>query len=110
MDINEAIDKWMAGELTIKEVMVASGFRSMSGLHQELLDDKAQREAESYVWGYADDAAEKQQMLETMAWHYWSDWLREEPGYLEACVRMLKYERTRKLGIRRKKPAADTVH
>ncbi|NEK19869.1 hypothetical protein [Rhizobium leguminosarum] len=110
MDINEAIDKWMAGELSIKEVMVATGFRSVAAIHREVLDDKREREAESYIWSYADDATEEQQFLETMAYHYWSDWLREEPGYLEACVRMLKYERTRKLGIRRNKPAADTVH
>ncbi|WSG96399.1 hypothetical protein U8P76_05670 [Rhizobium johnstonii] len=110
MDINEAIDRWMAGEMSVKEVMMASGFRSVAALHQEVLDDKAQREAENYVWGYEDDNAEEQEFLETMAWHLWSDWLREEPAYLEACVRMLKYERTRKLGIRRKKAMADTVH
>lgn len=110
MDINEAIDRWMAGELSIKEVMVATGFRSISAIHQEVLDDKAQRDAESCVSGYEDDNAEELQMLETMAWHLWGDWLREEPGYLEACVRMLRYERSRKLGIRRKKVTASTMH
>ncbi|MBY3363729.1 hypothetical protein [Rhizobium laguerreae] len=110
MDVNQALDLWIEGKLSVKEVMMSTGFHSVTALHQEALDDKRQREAENYVWGYTDDNAEEQEFLETMAWHLWSDWLREEPNYLEACVRMLKYERTRKLGIRRKKPAADTVH
>ncbi|MBX5152585.1 hypothetical protein HJB78_16565 [Rhizobium lentis] len=106
MDVTEAIDRWMRGEMSIKEVYMVTGVRSLKALHAEVQYDAWDRENEREHWGYEDDAREEQEFLETIAWNIWSDWLREEPEYLEGCVRMLRYEKTRNLGIGRPQTAA----
>ncbi|ARQ56915.1 hypothetical protein Kim5_CH00808 [Rhizobium sp. Kim5] len=102
MDINEAIDRWMSGELTVKELYMATGLRSTKSIYDEVLNDRFERDAENSTWGYGDDAAEERALLEAMAWHRWSDWLAEEPGYLDNCIRMLKEEQARRLGLKAK--------
>ncbi|UFW65776.1 hypothetical protein RlegWSM1455_07070 [Rhizobium laguerreae] len=102
MDINEAIDKWMSKELTVKELFVATGLRSIRSIYDAALNDRLERDVENYAWGYDDAAAEERALLEAMAWHRWSDWLSEEPGYLDNCVRMLKEEQARRLGLKQK--------
>ncbi len=96
MDVEEAVNLWIDGTMTIKEVMVASGVRSLSKLyeaHQEAIFDRLDAENERDFCMKEVVADMEQAELEEEAWARWSDWLREEPGYLEACVRMLRHER-----------------
>ncbi|ANP84446.1 hypothetical protein [Rhizobium leguminosarum] len=52
MDINEAIDRWMNGQMTVKELFMATGLRSVKSIYDEVLNDRLERDVESYVWGY----------------------------------------------------------
>ncbi|MGO6881370.1 hypothetical protein ACCS95_32890 [Rhizobium ruizarguesonis] len=102
MDINEAIDRWMSGQMTVKELFVATGLRSIRSIYDEVLNDRLERDAENSTWGYDDDAAQEKALMEAMAWHRWKDWLAEEPGYLDNCIRMLYSERAQRLGLKQK--------
>jgi len=96
VDVEEAVSLWIDGKMTIKEVMVASGVRSLSKLyeaHQEAIFDRLDEENERDFCMKRFVKEMDQAELESEAWSRWSDWLREEPNYLEACVRMLRHER-----------------
>ncbi|MGO8034938.1 hypothetical protein [Rhizobium leguminosarum] len=102
MDIGEAIDKWMNKELTVKELFMATGLRSIRSIYDVALNDRLERDAERYVWDYSDDAAEERALLEAMAWHRWGVFLCEEPGYIDSCIQALKDEQARHLGLKAK--------
>lgn len=92
MDIHEALDAWTWGRMSVKELFMATGFRSVNKIYQEVLYEKddAQNEVE---FDMAVEIAEMDQAeLEAHAWEKWNDWLKEEPEYLETCVRMLRHQ------------------
>ncbi len=92
MDIHEALDAWTAKRLTVKELFVATGFRSISGIYCEVLYDLHDIENESEFSMAVEISNMDQAELEAHAWEKWNDFPKEEPGYLEACVRMLRHQ------------------
>lgn len=112
MDVDQALDLWIEGKMSVKEVYMATGFRKLSAIYQEIVYEKHDLEIEEEFDMSVLIAEMDQAQLEAHAWEKWGDFLKEEPGYLEACVRMLKYERQRQLreiGRRMTNATAETV-
>ncbi|OCP08006.1 MULTISPECIES: hypothetical protein [unclassified Ensifer] len=95
MDVDCALDAWLDGELSIKEVLVATGYRKISDIYREIqhirLDDLNEEELASMT---GEDFEREE--LEELAWRHYAHWLAEEPGYLETIVRGLRRERQRR--------------
>jgi hypothetical protein len=93
MDVSEALDKWMAGELSTKEVMVATGLRSIQALYAEVRYDMDDRENElEFEDMKAILAQEDQQLYEQAAYEVFDHYLQEHPDGLSQCVRALRRE------------------
>jgi hypothetical protein len=91
MDVVDAIDRWMAGELSTKEVMLATGLRSVQALYTEVRYDMHDRENElEFEDMNALLGQEDQQAYEQAAYEVWSDYLRENPDGLSQCVKALR--------------------
>ncbi|CAN7257310.1 hypothetical protein LJR098_001051 [Rhizobium sp. LjRoot98] len=90
MDADAAIEHWIDGEMSTKEVMVATGFRRYSDLYDELQAIRYDEEV-----GATPPTAEEDERaeLEAEAWGLYQSWLAEEPGYLPTIVGMLKRKR-----------------
>lgn len=95
MDADHAIDEWLEGELSIKEVLVATGYRRISDLYQEIQHIRLDLDNEEALQRMTGEDIETEE-FETVAWQRYDHWLKEEPDYLEAVVRMLKRERNKR--------------
>lgn len=94
MDVDVAIERWIDGQLSTKEVMVATGYRRVSELYDELQTIRYDEELSATPPTAEED---ERRELEAEAWALYQHWLAEEPGYLNQIVAMLKKERRRKL-------------
>ncbi|TAV14712.1 hypothetical protein [Rhizobium ruizarguesonis] len=93
MDVVEAIDKWMAGELSTKEVMATTGFRSIQALHAETRYDMHDRENElEFEDMNAALSQQDQQAYEQAAYEVFGHYLQENPEGLSQCVKALRRE------------------
>ncbi len=92
MDADAAIERWIDGEMSTKEVLMATGFRRYSDLYEEL---QAIRYDEDV--GATPPTAEEDERaeLEAEAWGLYQSWLAEEPRYLDTIVGMLRRKRRR---------------
>jgi hypothetical protein len=97
MEIDQALDLWIEGKLSVKEVYMATGLRKLSAIYQEIVFEKYDLEIEEEFSMSVLIAEMDRDQLEAHAWEKWGDFLKEQPDYLEACVRMLRYERQRQL-------------
>ncbi|TCA62717.1 hypothetical protein E0J16_00065 [Rhizobium pisi] len=113
MDIHEALDAWAANRLTVKELFMATGFRSVANIYREVLFDCQDIENEREFSMAVEIAEMDQAELEAHALEKWDDFLKEEPGYLEACVRMLRHQirlDREAIGRRLSKAAANRIN
>ncbi|CDN46812.1 hypothetical protein [Neorhizobium galegae] len=93
MDVVEVIDRWMAGELSTKEVMMATGLRSVQALYAEVRFDMHDRENErEHEDMNALLAEEDQQLYEQAAYEVFGHYLQENPEGLSQCVKALRRE------------------
>lgn len=115
MDVQEALDLWSAGKMSRDEVLMVTGVRTMSGLYREIEYDLHDRENEAELQEYmlSEIADQNTSELEAKAYDVWWDWLLEEPGYHEACVRMLRHQQRldrRAIGRQLSKAAAKKIN
>ncbi|TAW65458.1 hypothetical protein ELI15_14285 [Rhizobium ruizarguesonis] len=93
MDVIEAIDRWMAGELSTKEVMMATGLRTVQALYAEVRFDAHDQENElEFEDMNALLAEEDQQLYEQAAFEVFAHYLQENPEGLSQCVKALRRE------------------
>jgi len=98
MDVEEALDHWMDGHMTVKELFLATGFRKLQDVYLELQYERQDLENERDL----DDMSAflkqyEQDELEAEARYQWHHLLQERPEYLEACVRALRAKKQRQL-------------
>lgn len=109
MEVTDAIDRWMDGKFTTKEVMLATGLRSVRELYAEVRFDAHDRENEmEFEDMNALLADEDQAAYEQGAWYVFAHYLQENPDGLPRIVRVLRRENYlgRHVRILRHKPQA----
>lgn len=94
MEVDVAIERWIEGQLSTKEVMFATGYRRVSELYDELQTIRYDEEMSATPPTAAEDERAE---LEAEAWGLYQHWLAEEPRYLDQIVGMLKKKRRRSL-------------
>lgn len=93
MEVMDAIDRWMDGKFSTKEVMLATGLRSVRELYAEVRYDMHDRENEmEFEDMNALLAQEDQVAYEQAAWYVFAHYLQENPDGLSQCVRALRRE------------------
>ena len=98
MDAIEAIDQWIAQRLSTKEVFMATGFRSVRELYDEVRYDAQDRENEEEMKDMAGYHAEVEAVeLEAEARYRFQHYLQEHPHHVDSCIRALRDEKKRQL-------------